>query len=196
MSVIDQRSFRWPGFEQAIECFLIRFEYRFAAQSYSNIGIVGPATHAFACKPGTPDDGRHLRRGSLAGKPNMAMSIRWICKLPKVKCLARSIRICIGWKANFENVSPHFLGMFFETPVLVATVAGRRSGAGTVDSSKSLQDIADSEHDFQGFAVTDRSQTLLIPKGLAHAPITPELAFEIYKGRNLLQAFNDTVESI
>lgn len=38
----------WPSFDDLVDVSLVRFEYNFGEQSYSNIGITGPATFAMS----------------------------------------------------------------------------------------------------------------------------------------------------
>jgi len=49
VETIDQRHWMWPGFEDAVDCFLVRFNYDLGTRSYSNIALAGPAVFAVAC---------------------------------------------------------------------------------------------------------------------------------------------------
>ena len=44
---VDQANMFWPGFDDPVDCFLFRFEYRNGESVFSNIAIVGPLVHAF-----------------------------------------------------------------------------------------------------------------------------------------------------
>nr|MCU0873921.1 HEAT repeat domain-containing protein [Pirellulaceae bacterium] len=46
--LVDTRQQAWPGYDDPVECFLFRFVYAFKDAEFSNIGIAGPLTHAFA----------------------------------------------------------------------------------------------------------------------------------------------------
>lgn len=48
VETIDQRHQYWPGYEQPLDCLLVRFHYDMGAKTYSNIGITGPVTFALA----------------------------------------------------------------------------------------------------------------------------------------------------
>jgi len=48
VETIDQRHQFWPGFEQPVDCLLVRFHYDMGSKTYSNIGITGPVTFALA----------------------------------------------------------------------------------------------------------------------------------------------------
>jgi len=49
VEMIDQKQWMWPGFNDPVDCFLIRFHYDLGPRSYSNIAISGPAVFALAC---------------------------------------------------------------------------------------------------------------------------------------------------
>jgi hypothetical protein len=46
IEVVDQRTQFWPGYEQPVECFLIRYTMPIGEPPLSGIGIVGPLTSA------------------------------------------------------------------------------------------------------------------------------------------------------
>lgn len=48
VETIDQRHQFWPGYEQPLDCLLVRFHYDMGSKTYSNIGITGPVTFALA----------------------------------------------------------------------------------------------------------------------------------------------------
>lgn len=48
VETIDQRHQYWPGYEQPLDCLLVRFHYDMGSKTYSNIGITGPVTFALA----------------------------------------------------------------------------------------------------------------------------------------------------
>jgi len=48
VETIDQRHQFWPGYEQPLDCLLVRFHYDLGSKTYSNIGITGPVTFALA----------------------------------------------------------------------------------------------------------------------------------------------------
>ncbi|MDP6467505.1 MAG: HEAT repeat domain-containing protein [Pirellulaceae bacterium] len=48
LEIIDDRNQYWPGYDEPVDCFLLRFHYQFGDAEYANIAIVGPVTHAFA----------------------------------------------------------------------------------------------------------------------------------------------------
>jgi hypothetical protein len=46
LEVIDSCVQYWPGYHEPQSCYLIRFEYRRASESWAGIGIAGPLVHA------------------------------------------------------------------------------------------------------------------------------------------------------
>ena len=173
--LIYQRALRWPGFETQIKCFLFQFEYRFAGKTYSNIALAGPMTHAFAHNLEHLDEIDIL--SAYAGWQTQHEDIYTVDferarqAIPGVtESLMHRLR------GSFREVKPAFVGFFFETPALVAEVS---NGDGEA---------------FDSLVVCDRENEFVYPVGSPHSPITPELAFEIYKGHQLLHAFNDLDE--
>jgi HEAT repeats len=45
---LETRTLYWPGYEEPRDTYLFQFFYQLPQGAYSNIGIVGPLTHAFA----------------------------------------------------------------------------------------------------------------------------------------------------
>lgn len=43
----DRRTIYWPSYDDPVDCFLFRFEYRLGENVFSNLAIVGPLVHAF-----------------------------------------------------------------------------------------------------------------------------------------------------
>ncbi len=172
MELIYRKTLRWPGFDMPVACYLFRFEYRFAGQTYSNVGIAGPITHAFA------NNLEHLSEldilSAFAGWQTQHEDIysvefeRAQEALPGItETLLHRLR------GQHDQFKPEFVGFFFETPALVGRVT------------------SDDSTDPGFIAISDRDNDYVYPAGSPHSPITAELAFEIYKGRQLLNAFND-----
>ena len=172
MELIHQCQLRWPGFEEAITCFLIRFEYRFAGQTYSNIGIAGPLTHAFACNL------EHLHPkdilAAFAGWQTEHEGI-YTVEMAKARQALPGITETLSrrLKSECEDAVEKFVGFFFETPVLIA------------------ETVPADEQESKFVVAMDRDNDYRISVGSDHAPITAEIGFEIYKGQQLLGAFND-----
>lgn len=47
IELIDQRNLYWPSYDDPVDCFLFRFEYRLGENHFSNFAVVGPLVHTF-----------------------------------------------------------------------------------------------------------------------------------------------------
>jgi hypothetical protein len=47
IELVDSCRQYWPGYEEPLDCFLFRYEYRLAERGFEGIGIAGPVVHAF-----------------------------------------------------------------------------------------------------------------------------------------------------
>lgn len=45
VELFDHRRLRWPGFREAVDCFLFRFRYQFPGRSFEGIAMAGPLVH-------------------------------------------------------------------------------------------------------------------------------------------------------
>jgi len=48
VEVVDRSSLKWPGYDEAVDCFLIRYAYEMPKGTFQSVGIVGPVTQSFA----------------------------------------------------------------------------------------------------------------------------------------------------
>ncbi len=167
--LVDQCEQFWPGYEDPIECFLLRFDYELGPGHYSNVGIVGPLTHAMTA------DLANLPTGDIyaifAGWQAEHEDIREM----DVERLSDAQRVDVSRlerrarDAGYTNISPVTLGFFFGDRVLVASARHEgNEGMITVDA----EDV-----------VWHSSTTSVRPLG----------AHELwcwYKGKKLLSTFN------
>jgi hypothetical protein len=172
--LFDQRKQQWPGYTDAVDCFLFQFQYVVDVEgesnrSFSNIGIAGPLTHAFVAD-----------LGDLPAEDIYAAFAGWhaqheeinefdVARLSKseqleVERLKRRLH-----DAGYSAIEPQRMGYFFGEKALIATV--ERQGA-------------------PGVAVADFQDTYFFPQRHSRRPIGVEEAYSIYKGRKLLKAFN------
>ena len=167
--LVDQRTQSWPGYDDPVDCYLLRFVYLINEVEFSNIGIAGPLTHAFAADLSDlpPDDIYAAFAGWQAEHEEIheadAESLDERQRID-VSRLQRALT-----DEGCEAVQPQALGFFFGDRVLVATAL--RDGT-------------------PGVAVADSEHTYWWPQGATRRPIGPVEAYCIYKGRKLLQAFN------
>jgi hypothetical protein len=168
--VVDQRTQYWPGYDEPVDCYLVRFVYLIGDTELSNIGIAGPLAHAFAADLSDlpPDDiyaafaGWQAEHDEIRESAPEDLSGR---QQIDVLRLQRGLA-----DQGYTAVEPQTWGLFFGDSVLVAQA--RYNG-------------------MPGVAVTDGQQTCWWPQAASRRPIGPLEAYCIYKGRKLLQTFND-----
>jgi hypothetical protein len=174
MQVIDRRILSWPGYDEPVECFLIRYDYELANQRIENIGIAGPMSHAFSIPLGPLplDDVYAVFAGWQATHEEIAeLSVdqaesgfpglvqRLVSRLSSEQLEG----------LDMHSVSPVFVGRMLGETALVA------------------EGIRDGRH---GSLVVDRDQVMWLDLDSGQAPGRNELAWSLYKGRRLLGAFN------
>jgi len=172
--LVDSRSQHWPGFEEKVMCYLIRFTYRIGDAEHSNVGIVGPAVHAIVADLTDlpPNDiygvfagwqAEHAEIGEIDAE-QIGSSHRAIVETLTAQLAAD----------GYESIELVKLGLFFEDRILVAT-AEREGVAGSV--------------------IHDGQSTWWYPRGASTRPLGPSEAYFLYVGRKLLDAFNPEDES-
>jgi hypothetical protein len=167
--LIDRRTQYWPGYDDPVDCFLFHFTYRLGGAVYSNVGIVGPLTHAMTADLADlpPGDIYAAFAGWQAEHEEIfeVAPDRLTASLQRdVDHLERRLR-----EAGLENMHPVTVGSFFGDTVLVA--AAEREGV-------------------PGYVVVDSEEIDWRPTAQRARPLGPEEVYAIYKGRKLLKAFN------
>ena len=169
----DQRRWRWPGFDEPVDCFLFRFQYAVTLadqeRSFSNIGIAGPVTHAVLADLSDlpPDDIYALFAGWQAQHEEIReFEVARLARTEQLEVarLARRLN-----DAGYAQIEPQRLGYFFGDKALVASA--RHQGV-------------------PGVAVADFQEIAFFPERHSQRPIGASEAYWIYKGRRLLAAFN------
>jgi hypothetical protein len=169
LELIDSRNQYWPGYDEPIDCFLLRFTYQVGESQYSNIGIAGPATHAFAAdlQDLPPGDIYAAFAGWQAEHEDIyELDVNELTEQQRVDVskLERRLR-----DDHFDAIQPMTLGVFLGDKVLVARAT--REG-------------------HSGIAVTDGHESLWFANRNPERPIRSPEAICIYKGRRLLRSFN------
>jgi len=168
--LVDSRQQAWPGYDEPVDCFLFRFVYEFGAAQFSNIGIAGPVTHAFAADLADlpPDDIYAAFAGWQAEHEDVyQLPVDGLSDPQRVDVLRLERRLR---EEGYDAIQPHTLGFFFGDKALVATATYQGQ---------------------LGVAVADQLHCLWWPRRGSPRPIDSEAAYCIYKGRKLLRAFND-----
>jgi hypothetical protein len=168
--LVDRRELFWPGFEEPVECFLLRYTYRLGDREFSNIGIVGPLTHALAAdlQDLPVDDIYACFAGWQAEHEEIVEH--------DVSRLAPAQRVEVdrlqrkAHDRGFDSIQPLKLARFFGEKVLVAT-ANREGHPGVI--------------------VVDQSDVHWYHATATSRPYGPVEAYNIFKGRRLLRSFNE-----
>lgn len=168
LELIDQRNQFWPGFDEPIDCYLFRFAYGMGESEFSNIGIAGPLTHAFAADLSDlpPADIYAAFAGWQAEHDDIyELEVNQLDELQRVEVSRLERRM---HDAGFEEIQPLILGFFFGQRALVARTQNNAVG---------------------GIVVMDADESVFVPcRG--QRPVGPADVYSIFKGRRLLRSFN------
>ena len=170
LELIDDCTQYWPGFDDPVECFLFRYTYSLPGGSYSNIGIAGPLVYVFTADiADMPPDDIYAAFAGWQAEHAEIVEIDIQQLEPSQRSLAQNREQRLH-EAGYNDVRQECLGLFFGESVLLATAC--RSGV-------------------VGCAVVDEENIYWYPSKDRSRPITTDLAYAIFKGRKLLQWFND-----
>jgi hypothetical protein len=169
LELVDAQTLYWPGYDEPVECFLLRFAYEVDSGEYTNIGIAGPVCHAFGADLADlpPDDiyavfaGWQVEHEEIYELDAAQLSV---AQRLEVVRLERRLH-----DDGFSAIQPIKLGMFFGERALVARA--NREGLSGV-AVVSLDEI-------QWHTASGRPR-----------PLGPHEAYCLYKGRKLLRTFN------
>ncbi len=169
MFLIDDRRWFWPGYDSPVDCYLFQFLYGAGEQAFTNIGIVGPMTYAFEfdLTDFSTDDMYAAFAGWQAEHDELyerSMDEGYRLRGREIDGQLRQLQ-----EQEFEEVQPQFVAHFFGEWILVAlaTYQGRR-----------------------GVAVVDDARVHWLDQpGLES---NPQFAYIVYRGRRLLETFNET----
>jgi hypothetical protein len=167
--LLEQRTQLWPGYEKPIECFLFHYRYRAGGSAYANVGIVGPLTRSVVADLSdlAPPDIYAFYAGWHAEHEDIREVSAEEAQRAFASDVARLQRKASD--AGLQQLEIHKLGLFFGEKVLAA-VAQRNGAAGAVV----IEDTGVAFYPFAG----------------KRAPIGPDEAYDIFKGRRLLSSFN------
>jgi hypothetical protein len=172
MELVDACTQHWPGFDEPVDCFLFRYDYRLPQGHFSGVGIGAPIAYSF-----------YADLQDLPPSDIYAIYAGWSAEheeLTETEAAALSPEQLADWEqarqrlqqSGFDDVQLAKLGHFFSQDVPVAVA--RRSGQ-------------------PGVLVVDNDQVIWLPQRGASRPIGPTEAYYLYKGRKILAAFNREV---
>lgn len=169
IEVLDTRRLIWPSFSEPIDVFLLRFEYNFGVQTYSNIGIVGPVTFALGSDLGNLpiDDIYAVYAGWHAEHDDIfAVSAQQFNQAQRrIVDTYRQYLVRLG----YESLNPELLGFFLDEQ------------AGIFRATRDGIDC---------LVVTDGLETIEQATAGRRRPLTAGELFHLYKGRKMLRTFN------
>ena len=168
---LESREMYWPSYEHPVQCYLFQYSYGTGDQSHTNIGICGPMTHAFAAdlQHLTPED----IYAAFAGWQTVHNEIYQISLSRAQQTFPNDWRrLMSNLNADeFDEVEPRTAASFFGEVILIA------------DATK------DGE---QGTAIVESEKTNWFSLGNATASIDWQMAYSIWRGRQLLSSFNES----
>lgn len=172
VETIEQRQWMWPGFNDPIDCFLVRFHYDLGQRSYSNIAISGPVVFALACDLADMhvDDIYAIYAGWQAEHDD-------IFSVPASQFNAGQLRVVEGLqthldRAGYEELKPERFGVFLDEHAAVFSA---------MRESKPCR------------VLTDGLETVHIPVAGRARPLQAIDLWNLFKGRKLLRTFNPQV---
>lgn len=172
VETIDQRHWMWPGYEDAVDCFLVRFNYDLGTRSYSNIAIAGPAVFALACDVADMqvDDIYAVYAGWQAEHDE-------IFTVPATQLNAGQLRVVEEFKihldrAGYEDLKPQMLGVFLDEHAAVYSATREAKPC---------------------MVLTDGLESVHIPTAGRARPLEAVDLWNLYKGRKMLRTFNPQV---
>jgi len=169
LECIDQCKQFWPGYETPVDCYLIRYHFRFGETGYSNLGIVGPVTHSITANLTDlpPADVYAIFAGWHAEHDEIQQqAVAQLNESQKVN-VAQFQEILDH--SGYREIELHTWGSFLGVPVLVAE-AEQDGTAGVV--------------------ITDSTDIYWHPRDPGPRPLTADDVYNLYKGRKLMRAFN------
>ena len=174
VTLVESRELHWPGFDDMVECFLFQYVYPTPQGDLIGIGLSGPGVHSFAADLHelSPDDLFGAFAGWATEHEDCGVVPAEALDGPRDTRMQQAAAELVS--LGYSGVEPVQMGLFFgkEYPVLTADRNGE-SGAAVVDS--------EAEGD---------ARIAWFPTGSTARPIPPELVYQIYIGKILLQSFN------
>lgn len=168
--LFDSRTQYWPSYDEPVECYLFRFSYHWGGRSYSNIGISGPLTLALGADllDLSPADIYAVFAGWQAEHADIySVDASELNPSDSAEAARLQRRLL---QEGYESIEPLQLGFFFGERILIARA---QRGAQS------------------GHALVDRGDVFWYPDTSGRSLEAGDL-YNLYKGRQLLQAFNPT----
>ena len=169
LELIDACRQYWPGFDEPVDCFLFRYEYRLPQGEFSGVGIGAPVTFSVYCdlQDLPPSDIYAVYAGWSAEHEEMSETDAERLS-PEQQQAWHNLRARLE-QLGYTDLRLARLGHFFSQDVPVAW--GSRAGQ-------------------PGILVVDDGDVLWLPTGGSSRPLGPSEAYDLFKGRKILETFN------
>lgn len=169
LDCIDQRTLFWPGYNEPVDCFLLRYRFQLGEAIYSNLGIVGPVTHSFTANlENLPIDdvyaifaGWHAEHEDIFEQDVTQLNTMQEAAVQRY----REILVNLG----YSDVTPQLWATFLGDQILITSAVQNGS---------------------LGIAITDGHDTFWHPSSKNDRPLSTDDVYNLFKGRKLLQTFN------
>jgi hypothetical protein len=169
VETLESRLLAWPGFEHPVDVRLVRYEYNFGKQIYSNVGVTGPITHSLSADlADLPIDdifaiyaGWHAQHDEIYTLPATSFN----------EAQRRLMAVYVGHleREGYHELHPQLLGFFLgET-------------AGIFSARKDVAEL---------LVITDGLETIDRPISGRMRPMSAGDLFHLYSGRKMLRTFN------
>lgn len=169
LELVDARRQFWPSYEEPIDCYLFRYEFRAGGKGLSGVGIVGPATYAMVAdlQDLSPDDIYAVYAGWQAEHESISETPAE--RLSAVEQASWEQNRAGLTDAGFEDVHLVKLGHFFGDEHWVAQAK---------------------REDCPGVLVLDSGEVSWHPIVAGRRSPGPQEVYYLHKGRALLRTFN------
>ncbi len=175
IELVDHRHLRWPGYQQAVPCFLLRYRYQHPQGRLEGIGLAGPLTHALRVplEDFPPRDIYAIYCGWSVEHPQITRTA--VAELPSYEQATVAELESLLQGEGFEEVIPLELVHFFGDSLWILA-AKRRSPEGTL--TPGVVALQGESFEFHPSVPPTRA-------------LTPEQVYYLHAGRKILMTFND-----
>ncbi len=174
VKTIDSRRWMWPGFNDAVNCFLVQFTYDLGSRHYSNVALAGPATFALACDV-----------ADLPVDDVYAVYAGWQAEHDDIFTIAAG-----AFNSGQQRVVEELQGFLerLEYEELTAELFGvlLDEHAAVFRGSKAGKPVR---------VITDGLETIPLPIEGRPRPLQANDVWNLYKGRKMLRTFNPNLSS-
>ena len=169
VEVVDQRRLLWPSYNDPVDVYLVRFEYNMGEQTYSNVGMTGPACFAMSADV-----------ANLPVDDIYSIYAGWHAEHDEIFTVSVD-QFNDAQQRAMETYSKHLehLGYRSMKPVMLGIFLDEQAGIFTA-----LRETTEC------VVITDNLETIDRPISGRLRPLSADDLFNLYKGRKMLRTFN------